>query len=143
MSTHPKFTFEYILVTHHFVQADTATDAPEELNFRTLDEGDFMHVDVSAVWDEVAEAFSGVAQTIYQNPEISIEKRRVIELPRGVSRMQWPSPTERCTHPEQLEPENSKWFQPQSPKNLLEWEKPRCIDVFCSLQPLRMQRQSK
>jgi hypothetical protein len=79
-----KFTFEYTVVTHHVVQADTEEEARELLRSLSLEDGDYMHIDMSAIWDEAAEEVTGEPHTIYLNPDISIDKRRTIELPRGI-----------------------------------------------------------
>jgi hypothetical protein len=79
-----KYTFQYIVVSRHFVRANSASDARKELNFQTLYESDFTSVEVAAIWDEEAEALTGEAQAIYENPLISMDKGRTIELPRGV-----------------------------------------------------------
>ena len=65
------------------VKADTEEEVRELLRSLPLEDGDYMHVDMSAIWDEAAEELTGEPHTIYLNPEISIEKRRTIELPRG------------------------------------------------------------
>ena len=79
-----KFTFQYVVVSRHFVQADTAKEARMDLNLQTIYESDFTLVEVAAIWDEVAEAQTGEFHAIYENPLISANKGRTIELPRGI-----------------------------------------------------------
>ena len=54
-----KFTFQYVVVSRHFVQADSAQEARMELNFQTIYESGFTLVEVAAIRDEVAEAQTG------------------------------------------------------------------------------------
>ena len=81
--TTEKFTFQYVVVSRHFVRANSASEARKELDFRTLYESDFTSVEISAIWDEEAEALTGEPQAIYENPHISMDKGRTIELPKG------------------------------------------------------------
>jgi hypothetical protein len=82
--TTEKFTYQYIVVSRHFVRANSALEAREELDLQTLYESDFASVEVAAIWDEEAEKLTGEPQAIYENPLVSRDEGRTIELPKGV-----------------------------------------------------------
>jgi hypothetical protein len=82
MSEQPtkKFTFQYTVISRHFVQADSVEEARMELNFQTISESDFTLAEVAAIWDEVAEEMTGEAKAIYHNPLVSMDEGRTIKI---------------------------------------------------------------
>lgn len=78
-----KFTYQYPVVTQHFVCADNEEQARALLNLEKIGSSSTTSAEITAIWENEAERHRGHPVAIYESPEVSGLTSRTILLPKG------------------------------------------------------------